>query len=222
MTVVTDKRTYMFDLVTGRYGPAPFYSLKFSYPESPVEKAELAKVVVVTPASTPAPTPMQLNFNWRTKGAADLIPARTFDDGTTLYLAWTPNVALPAVSTLAEDGREASLNYRLADNYIVVTPVPSNILLRYGKKTATAFRIVPEGLSPHHRSEVLREAETHISDPAVAPNSAVPPAVPSRPSVARRSQLATAAALPTEHPEVSARLSYPTFADDHVTDEHHE
>ena len=43
MTVVTDKRTYMFDLVSGEKSAAPVYALKFSYPnEKPVATADAA------------------------------------------------------------------------------------------------------------------------------------------------------------------------------------
>ena len=40
MTVVTDRRTYMFDLVAGDKLTTPLYALKFSYPnEKPAESA---------------------------------------------------------------------------------------------------------------------------------------------------------------------------------------
>ena len=222
MTVITDQRTYMFDLVTGRHAAAPIYSLKFSYPGDPAAKIEQARVVA--PAPTPAPpSPVQLNFAWKTKGAGGLLPARVFDDGTSLYLAWTRNALLPSVSTLAEDGREASLNYRVAGEYIVVTPVPANILLRYGKKTATAFRVEPERPSPHRRREVVRQAEAR-SMPAI-PVLSEPPATqaaPRREPAVAGPQVVAAITPPEPHATLGDRLAYQALDNDQLTDDHHE
>lgn len=144
MTVVTDKRTYMFDLSTGRKAGPPLYALKFSYPDLP--PASVAPVeptaVVMASASGPAMSavyPERLNFDWKMKGHSKLRPERLFDDGVSLYLSWREDLQLPAILTVAEKGREAPLDYRVAGEYIVVTPIPSNIVLRYGNKAAAAW-----------------------------------------------------------------------------------
>ena len=91
MTVVTDKRTYMFDLVSGEKSAAPVYALKFSYPNEkpvatgtpPVQQAAAAPV-----QQTATMTADKLHFDWNTKGNGKLLPSRVFDDGASLYLAW--------------------------------------------------------------------------------------------------------------------------------------
>lgn len=145
MTVVTDKRTYMFDLRMGGKSGAPLYVLKFSYPDVSLPAAETGAqppVVMASASLSPvAPmTPERLNFNWKVKGSGGLRPARIFDDGLSLYLSWSSDTQLPAILTAAEKGREAPLDYRVAGEFIVITPVPQNIVLRYGKNAATAWR----------------------------------------------------------------------------------
>ena len=142
MTVVTDRRTYMFDLVAGERSTAPVYALKFSYPNE--RKAEAGKPVQQAAA---APTPQQsatmtaekLHFDWKTKGNGKLLPARVFDDGASLYLAWDKETPLPAILTQSEDRKEGPVNYRMSGEYIVVSPIPANLVLRYGSKYAVLW-----------------------------------------------------------------------------------
>ena len=150
MTVVTDRRTYMFDLVSGDRSASPVYALKFSYPnEKPFQPA--AKPTEQVAASTPAPAPAtvtadKLHFDWKTKGNGKLLPARVFDDGNSVYLAWDRESPLPAILTMSEDRKEGPVNYRMSGNYIVVSPIPPNLVLRYGSKYALLWptrRIVP-------------------------------------------------------------------------------
>ena len=56
MTVVTDRRTYMFDLVAGEKSTTALYALKFSYPnDKPIEPASkpVQQVAVATAAAPP-------------------------------------------------------------------------------------------------------------------------------------------------------------------------
>ena len=122
-------------------------------------------------------------------------------------------------STLAEDGREASLNYRLAGDYIVVTPVPSNITMRYGKKWSSALRATPDRPQPA-QSGAVKEAEGRPSLPA-------PVSAPSEPlNVAQSGQ--SAISQPPLSPRSSEeqradlveKFPYPSLADEHLTDNH--
>src|SRR6476646_3511410 len=87
MTVVTDQRTYMFDLVAGDKWTAPLYALKFSYPnDKPVEPAGKVTQPVVAASAPAAPPPAivtadKLHFDWKSKGDRKLLPERVFDDG---------------------------------------------------------------------------------------------------------------------------------------------
>src|SRR6478672_3542459 len=124
MTVVTDKRTYMFDLVSGEKSAAPVYALKFSYPNEKPAAAATRPVQQASAVSTQPQATMtadKLHFDWKSKGNGKLLPARVFDDGASLYLAWERDTPLPAILTMSEDRKEGPVNYRLSGEYIVIS-----------------------------------------------------------------------------------------------------
>jgi type IV secretion system protein VirB9 len=177
MTVVTDRRTYMFDLVAGERSTAPIYAMKFSYPNE--KKAELAKpaqqVAAATPQSSAAVTAEKLHFDWKSKGHGKLVPARMFDDGGSLYLAWDKETPLPAILTQSEDRTEGPVNYRMSGEYIVISPVPANLVLRYGKKSAVLWPTHP--IAAPLRSAPV-QSTSRIATAAVQPpqiSQAAPP-----------------------------------------------
>jgi len=153
MTVVTDQRTYMFDLVAGDKWTTPLYVLKFSYPNDkpaqPVTKLEQPQVTAA--ATTVAPAVMtaeKLHFGWKTKGDSKLLPARVFDDGQAVYLSWDRERPLPAILTVSEDRKEGPISYRMSGEYIVISPIPQNLLLRYGRKSAQLWPTHPIMAAP--------------------------------------------------------------------------
>jgi type IV secretion system protein VirB9 len=194
MTVVTDKRTYMFDLVAGDKATTPLYAMKFSYPHekapapvaSPVQQAAVA---APPPVETPAMVAARLHFDWNSKGNAKMVPGRVFDDGSSLYLAWDKETPLPAILTLSEDRKEGPLNYRMSGEYIVVTPVPQNIVLRYGNKSAALWpsrRIVPAPIS-----SVSSVAASNSPQPQPPSPRAAPPPVAAAPATVKLADVST-------------------------------
>ena len=173
MTVVTDRRTYMFDLVAGDKSTTPVYALKFSYPRE--KAAETAAKPVQQAAVAPPPAVQatmiaeKLHFDWNTKGNGKLLPSRVFDDGSSLYLAWSKDTPLPAILTESEDRKEGPVNYRLSGQYIVISPIPPNLVLRYGKRTAVLWpshRIVPvQQTTPTAVASRMAEARPMQSSP---------------------------------------------------------
>ena len=177
MTVVTDKRTYMFDLVSGEKAAAPVYALKFSYPnEKPAETKPVQQAVAAPAQPTATLVAERLHFEWNKKGSGKLLPARVFDDGASLYLAWDRDTPLPAILTVSEDRKEGPVNYRMSGEYIVVTPIPANLVLRYGKTSAALWpsrRIVPaRAAAPVTRFAASASAQPPGSRPAVQPAAA--------------------------------------------------
>ncbi|QVM85482.1 TrbG/VirB9 family P-type conjugative transfer protein [Novosphingobium decolorationis] len=165
MTVVTNKRTYFFDLVAGARAK-PLYMLRFTYAdeEEPVDDTPLARpseaerlahldpaeraVAEGDPLAMPAEV-AALNFAWERKGAAKLQPVRVYDDGQATYLVWpeqTPN--LPAILVENEKGDEGPVNYAVRGPTIVVSDVPDRIILRRGKDVAELLNTVPLGERP--------------------------------------------------------------------------
>lgn len=145
MTVVTDQRTYFFDLVAGT-AAHPLYVMRFTYPK--IEKAAETKpqqvamnaeeAAAITGVAEVKPVdPAQLNFAWRSRGKAGLLPTRIYDDGASTYLGWAAGAPLPAILVRNEKGVEGPVNFAVRDDVIVIDGVPPLILLRLGKDLAT-------------------------------------------------------------------------------------
>ena len=180
MTVVTDRRTYMFDLVSGEKAAAPVYALKFSYPnDKPVETAKpVQQAAVVSPQQQAMMTAEKLHFDWNKKGNGKLLPTRVFDDGASVYLAWDKETPLPAILTLSEDRKEGPVNYRMSGEYIVVSPVPQNLVLRYGKTSAVLWpsrRVTPSAPSPVRNANVGQLAAASSATASPPPPADAPP-----------------------------------------------
>jgi type IV secretion system protein VirB9 len=142
MTVVTDMRTYLFDLEATRTAQ-PIYVLGFQYPAWPAPGAVQplpppapAAVTPVMEAAAAQQAPPKLHFGWVSRGAKELLPARAFDDGQSVYLTWPEESPLPAILVAASDGAEGPVNYRMEAGHIVVDGVPPQLILRRGKARA--------------------------------------------------------------------------------------
>jgi len=169
MTVVTDQRTYMFDLVAGDKWTTPLYALKFSYPnDKPDVAAKAAQpVIAAAPAVAPAIAAVEkLRFDWKTRGDSKLLPERVFDDGQAVYLSWKRDMPLPAILTVSDDRKEGPVNYRMSGEYIVVSPIPQNLLLRYGKKSAQLWPTHPINIAPAVSPNAIALGAVNQSQPA--------------------------------------------------------
>ncbi|MDJ0642726.1 MAG: TrbG/VirB9 family P-type conjugative transfer protein [Erythrobacter sp.] len=152
MTVVTSKRTYLFDLVASPKN-SPLYVLQFRYPEA--EKAEEearlaaaeraqqqrqeANALELAAANDPyaVADPANLNFAWAGEGEADLLPARAYDNGEAVFLTWPAGTPIPAILVTNEDGDEGPVNFTVRGETVVLDTVPAKIILRSGGDTAT-------------------------------------------------------------------------------------
>jgi type IV secretion system protein VirB9 len=148
MTVVTDKHTYFFDLVASPQSK-PLYMLRFTYKPDPkaapqpgapqpgmalndAEQQVLSGDLAAQPLD-----PALLNFAWKPKGDAGLLPARIYDDGDSTYLLWGAKQQVPAILITNEKGQEGPVNYAVRGSTMVIDLVPDRIVLRIGKKMAT-------------------------------------------------------------------------------------
>lgn len=156
MTVVTNRRTYLFDLVASPRN-APLYVMQFRYPElekaaaeaalAAAEEAERAQANPTELAAANDPyavaDPAQLNFAWEGAGESELLPARAYDDGEAVFLTWPADVAIPAILILNADGDEGPVNFTVRGETVVVDTVPPQIILRSGGETATLTNTGP-------------------------------------------------------------------------------
>lgn len=154
MTVITNRHTYLFDLVANPRA-RPLYVLRFTYPEEPEEEvqetqlAEAPNPVEIAAATDPYAVvdPAELNFAWQSEGDRDLLPARAFDDGNATFLTWPSGTPVPAILVKDEQGTEGPVNFSVRGDTIVVDGVPREIVLRSGKDTALLTNTGPERVS---------------------------------------------------------------------------
>lgn len=139
MTVVTDRRTYMFDLVAPRRAARPLYALRFTYPDPVISDVPQPPPPPLSVA-VQRPTALDLRFDWAGKGKTALLPRRAFDDGQALYLAWDRSATLPAMLALDAQGVEGPVNYSIKGDYVVIDHIPDTLVLRSGQAMATLSR----------------------------------------------------------------------------------
>jgi type IV secretion system protein VirB9 len=169
MTVVTNKRTYLFDLVASPRN-APLYVLEFRYPEleKAKEEARIAAEVAAKEAAQERASeaelaaatdpyavqdPADLNFAWAASGPPDLLPERAYDNGEAVFLTWPAGTAIPAILSTNEAGEEGPVNFTVRGDTVVLDRVPLQIILRSGEDRAT---LVNEGpVQPRSRSAAM-------------------------------------------------------------------
>jgi type IV secretion system protein VirB9 len=133
MTVVTDRRSYLFQLSAGAAKAMPLgdmtYVIRFAYPPEPV--------VVATAPPPPPPPPQRRNAAYTYAGARDLLPSEVFDDGKFTYFKWPESGSTPALFLVDRGGGESLVNYSYRDGYQVVEQVSRLFRLRNGKDVTT-------------------------------------------------------------------------------------
>ncbi|MEP2735886.1 MAG: TrbG/VirB9 family P-type conjugative transfer protein [Erythrobacter sp.] len=160
MTVVTNKHTYLFDLVASPKH-RPLYVLRFTYPKAEVDPEEEARLAVLAAGANPPETansmelqaardpyavvdPARLNFAWTGTGAVALLPDETYDDGAAVFLKWAAGKAVPAILTRNEAGEEGPVNFTVRGETVVVQDVPRELILRTGDETAKLVNTGPD------------------------------------------------------------------------------
>lgn len=145
MTVVTNRHTYLFDLVASPRAK-PLYILRFTYPDPPPEEveeqlaaAEQASALELAAATDPLAVvdPAMLNFKWEAEGERQLQPDEVYDDGRSTYLRWEQDRPIPAILIENYEGDEGPVNSTTRGDTIVVDGVPKEIILRSGREKAT-------------------------------------------------------------------------------------
>ncbi len=168
MTVVTNRHTYLFDLVASPAHRNPLYILAFTYPEEPEDAAELAGAegaagAAPLPSATPIELaaasdpyavldPARINTRWRSRGDARLWPNEVYDDGEATFLSWSAGSALPAILVKDFEGTEGPVNFAVRGEVIVVDGVPREIVLRSGGDVATLVNEGPARAAPDPQS----------------------------------------------------------------------
>lgn len=130
LTVVTDARSYLFELVPG-YGGMTAYAVRFRYPA-----AALAQLAEIAPAEA---------GRYRLSGAKSLRPSAIDDDGAKTFIVWPEGKPLPAVFAAGAGGEETVVNGGMRDGRYVLDTVTDRLVFRLGKQVAGAVRVPQRG-----------------------------------------------------------------------------
>jgi type IV secretion system protein VirB9 len=135
MTVVTDARIYMFELIPATpYGEGQAFSLRFTYPED--EMAAKAPVQAVA------------SYRYRISGTRALKPSLVMQDGPNIVIEWADGVALPAIFRIEDDGNETLVNSEIKDGRFVIAGLPKRLVFRLDKQVAKAVRAKAKAKRP--------------------------------------------------------------------------
>lgn len=131
MTVITDRRRYIFALDTGPRRASTPWVVRFKYPPPPVVLS--AEIVVEQ-------QPVAENSNYANAGDAGLLPARIWDDGRMTYFEFDEGVAIPAIFMGKPGKDEALVNSTMRGRTVIVQQLAAIFTLREGKRVATVRR----------------------------------------------------------------------------------
>ncbi|MFZ4541904.1 MAG: P-type conjugative transfer protein VirB9 [Rickettsiales bacterium] len=134
MTVITDKRTYLFELHAEETKDIRdkdmVFSYRFIYPQADVSAVDFSQSESMPDPEADAD---KLNFNYTIRGSAVIEPVRIFDNGEFTYFEFKDkNAEVPAFFRVDSTGSEELINFRKRGNYIVVERVASRFTLRRG------------------------------------------------------------------------------------------
>lgn len=135
MTVLTDRRRYAFDLITGPRRAATPWVLRFDYPRA---------VVVTLDQPLPPPAP-KLNFAYKNAGDAAVLPSRVWDDGRLTYFEFAAATSIPAIFAGGPGRDESLVNSAVRGRAVVVQQLGGRFTLRSGKLVGT---VSAEGFAP--------------------------------------------------------------------------
>lgn len=140
MTVITNKRTYHFELhaeeASGINDPKLVFVLRFIYGRG----AGISVSNFIDSVPDPLLEPEKYNFDYLLTGAGAISPIRIFDDGEFTYFEFADkNAEIPAFFLVHGDGSESIINFRTRGNFIVIERVAAQFTLRHGEDVVCVF-----------------------------------------------------------------------------------
>jgi type IV secretion system protein VirB9 len=139
--VVTNKRTYSFDLKMARKskGETAFMTVYFRYPEAEKAKQALASESQQVRDLLAARVPVG-NRRYSVQGSSDLEPIEVWDDGRTTFLRFRARSIIPAIYEPREKGTPAKIeNIVVEDDVVQVQGIRRKLVLESGKRIACVF-----------------------------------------------------------------------------------
>ena len=143
MTLITNKRTYLFELHARETDDIDdkdmVFITRFVYPSSNDDQGQtVSNYLDAVP--NPEGEPLKYNLKYSISGTDVIAPIRIFDDGQFTYFQFrNKNADIPAFFMTDEKGNEALINYRTRGDYIIVERVTKQFTLRHGTQIVCVF-----------------------------------------------------------------------------------
>lgn len=133
LTVVTDARTYTFELVPlpSLQSDSPF-TIRLASPDADAD-ATIGGGEAVVPLAP---------GRYRLSGAKEIRPDAMSDDGVHTYITWAPDQSLPAIFAIDRAGHETLVNGAMRSGVFVIDAIAERVVFRLDKRTARADRKV--------------------------------------------------------------------------------
>lgn len=161
----TGTRRYVFDITAKPMArldeaqPDLYYSVQFAYPadeaaarrraaleRQAVLRARAAeeqerKLRVKLEEHTDNPDAGYRNWHYTAKGDRSLAPLEVFDNGYTTFFRFPGNIRIPSIYVIDPDGKEATANYSVEDDYVEVGQVARGWRLRDGHTVLAIWNV---------------------------------------------------------------------------------
>ena len=136
LIIVTNKRTYSFDLISVKKWATPTYVLRFDYPDTAAEKSAADMYRAKITASAKAEK-IIINTDYLWRGDQPLLkPTAAWDDGRFTRFSYDHAGALPMFFKILPDGTEAQINTSVDPEdakTIILQEVIHTVMVRLGK-----------------------------------------------------------------------------------------
>ena len=142
MSLVTNKRTYQFNLVASPEGGVYYQYVQFKYPESGLRKMKQTVEVEADSQRAQSQTNMQvldptsLNSNYKVTGRGKFKPDFVQDDGKFTYFKFPAEMGELPIVYIRENGAYSQVNYsaKPKNNFLTVTRTADEFVLILDKE----------------------------------------------------------------------------------------
>lgn len=143
MTIITNKRVYNFDLDAKKaFGSQylnsnnMYYQINFIYPDEIAQgQKNQEEATKLRHSLSNNHDVVPLNWNYWSKGTAEIKPVKVFDDGRFTYMSFAQQSDMPAIYMLGDDDKESLINTSInpqSPHTLIVQKVTQRMLLRSG------------------------------------------------------------------------------------------
>jgi type IV secretion system protein VirB9 len=163
MTLITNKRTYLFEMHSKETESISdknlTFSLRFVYPGE--EEAMSSSNADLSPLPDIINEPEQYNFRYSIRGSDFVAPIRIFDDGRFTYFEFRDkNAEVPAFFSVDAQGNESIINFRARGDYIIVERVSNRFTLRHGGDVVCVYNEAMPNMTPAPDTQASAKSES--------------------------------------------------------------